>query len=134
MTVRNAQLLLLALFLGSLLIHLAGFGYTVVAEMIYLDDLQKLATRILAIYSVPLGVIVGGIFGGSGRRIGRAPSPTLWAAIALCAMWNLLLLSRTLIFTVAAQDSIASLVAYVDAVAAAGTFLISAALAYYFAK
>jgi hypothetical protein len=134
MTVRRAQLLLLALFLGSLLLHLACFGYSVLAEAIYLDDLQKLATRILAIYSVPLGVIVGGIFGASGRRVGRAPSPTLWAAIALCVLWNVLLLSRTLIFALASQDSIASLLSYVDAVAAAGTFLIGAALAYYFAK
>ena len=134
MIIRHAQLMLLALFVIALMLHLACFGYTFLAQAIYVEDLQRLAVRILAIYSVPLGVIVGGIFGASGRAAARARSSTLWAAAALCLLWNLLQLSRSVLFALAKQDSIASLLEYEDAVAAAGTFLISAVLAYYFAK
>ena len=134
MTVRNAQLMLLGVFLGGLLWHLACFGYSYYAQAIYVEDLQKLAARMLAIYSVPLGVTAGGIFGASSRQARRTPSSTLLAAASLCALWNVLLVSRTLIFAMASQDSITALLDYVDAVAAAGTFLIGATLAYYFAK
>ena len=81
-----------------------------------------------------MGVIVGGIFGGSKNPAATARTNTFWTAVILSILWNLLLVSRSFIFALAEQDSFDNLLAYLNDVPAASTFLISAALAYYFAK
>jgi hypothetical protein len=134
MNVRHAQITLVALFMISLLLHLGCFGYSYISDAIYADDLQTLAVRILAVYSVPLGIMVGGIFGGSAKPADKAAGSTLWTAVALSLLWNVLLVFRSISFALSEQDSIASLLDYVDAVAGVATFLIGGALTYFFAK
>lgn len=134
MSLRRSQLALLALFMIGLVVHLACFGSAFLAGAVYAEDLQTLAVRALAVYSVPLGVIVGGIFGGKADPAARASPGIFWTAAGLSLLWNLLLLTRSLIFVIAEYDTVGSLLAYVDAVSAAGTFLIGGALAYFFAK
>jgi hypothetical protein len=134
MTIRHSQLALLGMFLIGLVIHLVCFGYSFLIGAVYVEDLQTMAVRTLAVYSVPLGVIVGGIFGGAAEQTANASSGTFWTAAGLSLLWNILLLARSLVFVIAAQDSITSLFGYIDAVSAASTFLIGGALAYFFAK
>lgn len=134
MRIQHAQITLLAMFLASLLLHLVLFAYTFIAGAVYVEDVQTLAVHILSIYSVPIGIILGGIFGGTAKSKKRAPSSTLWTAIALSILWNVLLVFRSLTFAIVDNDSIMSLLNYIDTVAGAGTFLIGAALAYFFAK
>ena len=134
MNIRHSQLALVAMFLISLLIHLACFGYSFLVGAVYVEDLQTMAVRTLAVYSVPLGVIVGGIFGGAADLGAKASSSTFWIAAGLSLLWNVLLLARSILFVIAEQDSITSLFGYIDAVSAASMFLIGGALAYFFAK
>lgn len=134
MNIRRSQLALLALFLIGLIVHLVCFGSAFLKGAIYAEDLQTLAVRALTVYSVPLGVIVGGIFGGKAVPAATASAGIFWTAAGLSLLWNLLLVVRSLLFVLAEQDTIGSLLAYVDAVSAAGTFLIGGALAYFFAK
>jgi hypothetical protein len=134
MTIRHSQLVLLAMFLTGLMIQLVCFGYSFLIGAVYVEDLQTMMVRILAVYSVPLGVIVGGIFGGAAERAAKASSGTFWTAAGLSLLWNILLLMRSLMFVIVQQDSITSLFGYIDAVSAASTFLIGGALAYFFAK
>lgn len=119
MTIRHSQLVLLAMFLIGLVIHLVCFGYSFLIGAVYVEDLQTMAVRTLAVYSVPLGVIVGGIFGGGAERVTKASSGTFWTAAGLSLLWNILLLVRSLVFVIAEQDSITSLFGYIDAVSAA---------------
>lgn len=134
MSIRHSRLALVALFVISLLLHMACFGYVFLIGAVYVEDLQTLTVRTLAVYSVPLGVIIGGIFGGTADPAGPAAPGTFWTAAAFSLLWNVLLVWRTVLFAFGEQDSITSLLSYVDAVAAGGTFLIGGALAYYFAK
>jgi hypothetical protein len=134
MTIRRAQLVLLAMFLISLVIHLVCFAYSFLIGAVYIEDLQTMAVRTLAVYSVPLGVILGGIFGSTADPAAKASPGTFWTAGGLSLLWNLMLLACSLLFVVAEQDSIASLFGYIDAVSAASMFLIGGAVAYFFAK
>lgn len=134
MKLRHPQAILISLFVVALLVHLGCFAWAFRLKAIYVEDLQTLTVHILTVYSVPLGVIIGGVFGGSANPSRPARSTTFWTATALSLLWNLLLASRSLLFAFAGEDSVASLLDYVEAVASASTFLIGGALAYYFAR
>ena len=134
MKLADTRVVLLILYLAGMALHLACFGYAVAVGAVYVEDLQKLAVLTLAVYSVPLGVILGGFFGGTMKRPACGLQHKFWTAAVLSIFWNLLLLSRSLVFAFAGTDSITSLVGYFETVAAASTFLVSGALAYFFAK
>lgn len=134
MRIRRTQIALGAVFVAALLVIVGCLVYALLAKKIYADDLQALTIQVLAVYSVPLGIIVGGIFGGSAKPSGKGRTYTFWIALILSLLWNALLVFRSSLFAIADQDSTIWLKNYFETVAAAGTFLIGAALAYYFAK
>jgi hypothetical protein len=127
-----AQTWILVLFLGAFLTELSLVGVSYLRQQVYSPDLLDLAQRFLAIYSIPLGVIISGIFAKSASGDRVAPKTAFWIAIALAAVWNLLILVRTLLFTFSAEDRVGSLLDYVNGVAAASSFLTVAALTYFF--
>jgi hypothetical protein len=127
-----AQFCILSVFVVSLLLALCLVGFSYGKNAIYAEDLRELTVRFLAIYSVPLGLIVSGIFAKSDSSKGVAPGRAFWTAIALAAIWNALILGRTLLFTFAAEDQVSSLVDFISGVAAASSFLTVAALTYFF--
>jgi hypothetical protein len=127
-----AQTWILLVFLAALLIELSLVGLSYQRREIYAQDLLDLALRFLVIYSVPLGVIVSGIFAKSASADRVAPKTAFWIAVALAAVWNLLILVRTLLFTFSRDDRVGSLVDYVNGVAAASSFLTVASLTYFF--
>jgi hypothetical protein len=53
-------------------------------------------------------------------------------AMTLAVLWNVLLAWRSISFSLATEDSIAGLIAYLDKIAGAGSFLVAGALAYFF--
>jgi hypothetical protein len=127
-----AQLWILSVFVASLLLELCLVGGSYARNAIYPQDLRDLAIRFLAIYSVPLGLIISGIFAKSDSSERVAPSRAFWTAIALAAIWNALILGRTLLFTFASEDQVSTLVDFISGVAAASSFLTVAALTYFF--
>lgn len=132
MKFRIAQVWILLIFLASLLVLLSLVAFSYEKQAIYSDDLRDLVVRFLAVYSVPLGVVISGIFGKAATPDRLAPERAFWVAIALALVWNFLILGRTLLFTFSANDRVTALVEYVDAVVGASSFLTVAALTYFF--
>src|SRR5271169_2037411 len=104
-----AQVRILSVFIASLLVGLSLLGVSFAKNAIYSQDLRDLAVRFLAIYSVPLGVIISGIFAKSDSSDRLAPRLAFWTAIALAVIWNALILGRTLLFTFTSEDQVSSL-------------------------
>lgn len=127
-----AQIWILAVFVVSLLLELSLVGASLATNAIYPQDLRDLTVRYLAIYAVPLGVIISGTFAKSRSSQRTAPIRAFWAAVVLAAIWNALILGRTLLFTFSSGDQISSLVDFVGGVATASSFLTVAALTYFF--
>jgi hypothetical protein len=91
-------------------------------------------TKLFGVYSVPFGIILGGMF--AQRRSERpASEPAIsWFALSLAAVWNLLFVVRSLRLSFSGSgDSVHDFTTYLDKVSAASFFLISSALTFYFA-
>ena len=134
MTIRSgrAQVILVATFLVALTIDCLAVAESYRQGAIYGNEAQMLVKVILAIYSIPLGVILGGVFGqkklGAQRRVGVQ----FWVALILAIMWNVLLAARMLVFLFAADDSVRDLQEYLREVPTAGLFLVGSSLTYFF--
>jgi WD40 repeat protein len=130
MMMRRAQYALLGIFTGSLAVNATAF--LSVSRSMWPEDLQQLLLTLLAVYSVPLAVILGGLFGRRRQPL-RAPPPGLaWTAILLAMGWNSLLLWRSISFSVASQDSPAHVIAYMNSISAAASFLVAGMLTFFF--
>ena len=131
MTSARARSVLLALFISFLVVQLAAV--VMIHRRMWPEDLQAIVLKLLAIYSVHLGVILGMYFAfyktGATRVAASAP-----AAIALCGIWNVLIAWRTVAFALAAEDSPKELIDYLETVSSASGFLVVGALAFFFAK
>jgi hypothetical protein len=132
MTTNQVRLSLVVVFLGSLTIQAAAFFN--VGQYMWPEEMQALILKLLAIYSVHLGVIAGGMFGQSRMPDLRPGTATALTAIVMAVVWNLLLVGRSLSFVIWRQDSVAELIRYLGAVADYGSFLVVAALAFFFSK
>jgi len=124
----------MSIFLLSLLVQLGSFF--LVRTRMWPDEFQDLLLKLLAIYSVQLGVVLGGIFAQPKSPLAD-PAPWLvWTALLLVLIWNLLLVWRSLAFTLAGAetDSVADLIKYLDGVSSAGSFLVAGGLAFFFGK
>lgn len=136
MSKRGAQFALGGLFLAFLVAHVVCFSVAYLMGAIDVEDLSNMTVRILAIYSVPLGVVLGGVFGGTSLPTDRGEFGVLCFALVLSTLWNLLLVVRSVVFVISegSPHAIAELFSYFDTLTAASTFLIGGALAYYSAK
>lgn len=132
MKLAQARMVLVGVFLGSMAIQAIAFFRA--SPYMWPEDLQALILKLLAVYSVHLGVIAGGMFAKSGLRDPKPSGVATISAILLAVVWNLLLVVRSLSFAGSRQDSAADLIKYLGTVADSGSFLVAAALAYFFAK
>lgn len=133
----SPRTLLLIIFLVGLVIQLgaAVYKYSQPDELSN-NDLTVFITKLLALYSPQLGVIIGGIFAKERverPRRGRASS-VFAVAVTLAVLWNLLLIWRTMAYSFSRNDELANLLKYLDTVSAASSFLIAGAMAYFFAE
>jgi hypothetical protein len=129
--VRNV---LVIVFMTGFGICLAAVGIAYLRGAIYADMLKDMVVQLLAIYSMPLGAIIGGVFGQRGSGDAPAPAQAFWLALAIALLWNALLVVRIVAFGVAREDDLALLTAYLKEVSAAAGFLVAGVLAYYFAR
>jgi len=128
----QARFGLLAIFVLCLAAQLIAFFAA--GHRMWPEELQSLVLKLLAVYSVHLTVILGGIFAQPRGPLEDPPSDIAWTAIALALMWNGLLIWRSLSFSVADQDSVVDLTKYLDNIASASSFLVTGALAFFFTK
>ena len=140
MTTTRARVVLVGTFLVSLVIQVGVVVATYVEGAIASKDLTSLLLKLLAIYSVHLAVIFGGIFAQTQTTNHvNVPTVSFWIATVVAAIWNLLLLWRSIAFGVAGfnvniEDSVLSFATYLDDVSKASSFLVVGALAFFFTK
>ena len=136
MRFRTAQFSLLALFVFFLAIQEAVFLATFLYGKIYMDNLKTLSVQVLSIYSIPLGGILGGIFGKEKARERRTDPASFGTALTVSGLWNLLLLACSVLFAVKASglDAMGVVTDYLQSVATAGSCLITAVITYFHAK
>ena len=130
MTLNQAKLGLIGIFVGSLLVQ--AIAFFAVSRRMWPEDLQSLIIKLLAVYSVHLGVIAGGAFAQEKARPPRTSTVASAAALLMALVWNLLLVGRSLSFAFARQDSAADLIKYLETVSDYGSFLVVGALAFFF--
>jgi hypothetical protein len=101
-------------------------------ERMWPDEFNMLIIKLLTIYSVQLGVMIGGIF--SQATTTKSDTSTLlnWTALVLVGLWNVLLIWRSVAFSIATQDSVSDLTRYLDGVGSESAFLVVGVLAYFF--
>jgi len=136
MNIKTARILLTTVFLVAFLVQVGAVFYSLWQGTIYSVDLTSFLTKLLAIYSVHLTVILAGIFAqhqreGPYQMDSAAP---FWLALSVASIWNLLLVVRTLGFAFGSRDSIDDLVTYLTTISSSGSFLVAGALTYCFSK
>jgi hypothetical protein len=132
MTMNRVRFGLLGVFLVCLAIQLVAFISA--SHRMWPEDLQSLIGKLLAIYSVHLTLILGGIFAQPKGPLEDPPAPLAWTAIVLATLWNALFIWRSLSFSAATQDSSTDLIKYFDSVSSASSFLVTGGLAFFFTK
>jgi hypothetical protein len=106
-----------------------------VKDKMWPEEFRSLVIKLLAIYSVQLGVILGGIFAQpKASRAGASTKVVGWVALVLALLWNGLLILRATSFGLAEEDSTEELIKYLDGISAAGSFLVSGAITFFFGK
>jgi hypothetical protein len=132
----TAQLWLLTIFLAFFAFQTVLLVVCQVLNGIGADKLKDLIVQLITIYSIPLSVIIGGIFAKM-RRTSKLDG-VFYASVALVILWNALFAWRTCELTLAAigmgEDKAKDFSNYVESVSKLSTFLISGLLTYYFAK
>lgn len=123
---------LMAIFLGSLVLQLGAF--LIIRGKMWPEDLLALVLKLFGIYSVQLGVVLGGIFAQPRATQANPPAGLAWTALVLTALWNLLLVWRSISFSVAPQDSVGDLIKYLDTIASGSSFLVAGVIAFFFGK
>jgi len=132
MSMNQARFGLMGIFLVSLVLQLVAIFLT--RNRMWPEELLSLVLKLLGIYSVQLGVVLGGIFSQPRGPLAEPPSGLTWTAFALVTMWNLLLAWRSISFGIAAQDSVGDLIKYLDSIASSSSFLVAGVLTFFFAK
>jgi hypothetical protein len=142
MTNTRARAVLVSIFVGGLVIQAIAVIITYSKGAIAYEDLTNLLLKLLAIYSVHLGVIFGGIFAqqqDAQKKSQTAPKTAFWLAVVLASIWNLLLLWRGISFGMAAfnpdsEDNVDRLSSYLQSISSASSFLVTGSLAFFFTK
>jgi hypothetical protein len=144
MTLMRARTLLVSIFLCCLVVECFCILIVYTKGAISSNDVTTLLVKMLEIYSVPLAVILGGIFARPAKvtlegGIETAPSTAFWVSVAVAIVWNALLLWRGVGFSVAAfrlsiEDNVSFFSSYLDSISKASSFLVAGALAYFFSK
>jgi len=130
MTIARVRVTLFWVFIVFLVVQLAAVVLTYIKGEVYADELLSPLGKLIAIYSVPFAVILGGVFGQ--RRAKKAQSSVFWIAFCLTLVWNLILAWRSIAFALMKEDSEAELSKYLDAMAIYSSSLIAGLLSYLF--
>lgn len=134
MTLRRLQSLLLWMFLVFLGACCAIATWTYIAHAIEAKSLKEILLRLLTLYSVHLSVVIGGMFALKQAKPPTTIVPFAWSALALAAVWNLLIGVRCVVFAIDEQDVVTSLLDFLDSIGAASVFLVSGVVTFFFSK
>jgi hypothetical protein len=135
MSIRKAQSILFMVFVIPFVLVLPTIVAPFAEGEINSDGAITLLKKLLVTYSVPLAIIIGGVFGRRGAA-SKSTAATLpfRAALVLSLLWTLLIDWRFVFFYFSSNDAVERVVAYVDTVEPASSFLFATALAFFFSK
>lgn len=105
MTNRKTKSYLVMMFLLCLAIEISLLFSLVAKHALRMDTAVSLIKDVIKVYFVPLGVVLGGIFGERNGSPRKASKITSVVAVAVSGIWNLLFLVPTLIYFLSAQDT-----------------------------
>jgi hypothetical protein len=132
----SAQLWFLTIFLIFITFQIALLVVCHFSNGFGAAQLKDLIVQLVNIYSIPLSVIVAGLFATRGSA-GKLDT-IFYASVVLAILWNGLFAWRTIELTLAAigggEDKAKYFSEYLKSLSQVSTFLISGLLTYYFAK
>lgn len=128
----RVRITLLTMFITAFVLQLVCV--TAVYKSMWPDEYVQVMVKLFGIYSVHLSVILGAIFGGKPPDHAQPPRLLTPIAVALAALWNVLIGWRTVAFAFTAGEKVTDLIAYLDGVSAASAFLVTGLLTTYFIK
>ena len=132
MSMSQTRLALMGIFVTGMVVQIVAFF--LVRTKMWPDEFLSLLLKLLGLYSVQLAVVIGGIFAQRGAKLANPPAALAWSALALAALWNLLLVARSISFSVAPADSVSDLIKYLDTIASGGSFLVAGVVTFFFGK
>jgi hypothetical protein len=131
-----AQLRLLGVFVVFFFVQIVLLAVCRAANAIGPKEVTDLILQLLTIYSVPLSVIIAGVF--AKKHHPSKLDAIFYTGVIVAILWNSLFAWRTIALTMAAfgvgEDRVKAYSEYIESVSKASGFLISGLLAYYFAK
>lgn len=130
----RAQLFLMLTYIGFFLLNLIGILWLYLNMKIYQEDATVMVVTFLEIYSIPLSVILAGIFAGKSKSKKAYDSKTVLVTFLVSFLWNILLLWSSLAYTLSETGDIESYIADLKQIASKSSFLVAAALVYLFSK
>ncbi len=133
MTIKAARGGLAAVFLACLSIQAAVFFGLVARHALQWSEAWPLLKDLLVVYSIPLAVILAGVFADRQAPRNKARPLTAWVALAVSGLWNVLLVVPTLIYFFSPEASPDSVEAALKNSASAN-FLVAGALTYFFGE
>jgi hypothetical protein len=138
MTLVRARITILVVFLASLLIQYFAVVSAFLKSRIYSDELSDLTWALIQVYSIPLAIVIGGIFSAFSARNNSATKITrrhhFWIAFVLVLIWNLFLIWRSTAFGFLGVGTVTDLARHINQVSTYYSWLLAGCLAFYFSK
>jgi hypothetical protein len=131
---RQAQGSLVGIYLLFLSASLGAILYLQLVGGMFVDEAIQALIVLIKVYSVPLGVILAGIFAQGKIRAQKVQSNPFIVAIAVSLMWNLLLAWRTAAYVTAVRSDVQTYIAGIQEVGNQASFLAAGALTFFFTK
>ena len=131
---RHAQGSLVGIYLLFLSASLGVILYLDFGGGLFADDATRALVALIEIYSIPLGVILAGIFAQEKGRAQKVQPNPFFVAIVVSLLWNLLLLWRTTKYFAASSSNVETYIGGIQDVAGQASFLAAGALTFFFAK
>ena len=137
MTLLKARLTLFVVFLSGFFLQYGAIVHAFLKRRIYSDELSDLTLILIQVYSVPLAIVIGGIFSGLTHSSSSAKATRRYyfaIAFLLVLAWNFLLIWRSTAFGLLGGGTVTDLADHLKQVSAYGSWLLAGCLAFYFSK
>jgi hypothetical protein len=134
MTITSARKSLTAIFLAGLVVQAAIFFDLVRLHALSPREGWPLLKTLALVYSVPLTVIIGGVFAPQEAPRSRPGSFTFWFAFGVSVIWNLLLVVPVILYFYNPNGMPADVEVALKNNSSSYNFLVAGALTYFFAS
>ncbi len=131
MSATSTRATLVAIFIGSLALQSVVFFVLVGQHALSWQEAWPLFKTLMIAYSVPLTIILGGIFAERALPKRQPPAFAFWIALVVSSLWNLLLVVPTTMYFFR-QNAVPEFVEVALNNSGSFNFLVAGALTYFF--